>query len=830
MSVLNLFKRTRLRTQLILGVAFVHAVLMAFFVWDLSQRQEETLYRQAEDSATHLTRIFADSISLWVASNDFQAVGDALKSLKDQVPNLLKAEVFDSRGQILAHTDPAQLGRYVADEAAVTLLRTPPDARVLPLHMDSSTFDLAAPVYLQDRIVGWVRLLLDERDLAQANTRVIVEGVAYTLFAIAVGSLLAWLIGRTLTHRLQRLERVAEQVAAGERSVQLEDEPGYADELAHLAASFQSMLAELQNKEQALIQAHDRLKRIFDMLPLYIVELDENGHIEYANPRFYRIANLSPAHRNVPFEQTVQLVSTETDTPISMDRHALALVNRPRQFSARLEGEGREEAVDVTLLPISDEVGRRHVILLMQPEEGENHLLQEIAWQQRHDPLTGLLNRQGILAHLEQMRAGIDQKAPSEDASWAVQLNLDHFRAINEMLGFAGGDEVLQIMAVMLSQHFADKGVLGRLGGDDFVFVSREPMTETGIRELVAGFQEKCREPILINGRRISLDASGVALALQEAGMTPEEILLKLDFGMQELKRSGRGQFVVLLHDTDALLDRKLAQVGWLHEVKKALQENRVALVAQPIVSLQPPFLRKAEALVRIRDDQGELVAPYHFLPVAEQFGLMPELEMRIFEKALDWLNTHGATIDQLNLNISAATLTSPLYRDALIARLKRLPVAHVRKLCFEVTESAHLGDLQETRALLEQLDALGCKLAIDDFGSGYASFNYLKALPVDYVKIDGEFIKGMLENPVDRAMVEATARICREMRLTVVAEYVENAELVRLLRSMGIAYGQGYYFSAPVELDVLLSEDFWTDLEKRLDAASTEQRVGQLH
>lgn len=813
MRWVNPFKRS-VRTQLIVGVALVHAVLMTFFVGDMIHKQAHILYQEVQEGTKNVVQSFAQGISMWLATGDYQAVQDALDSMTEQFSNFQTVLVMDREGRILAHNIPKYVGQFVSDSISLSVLRQDrSQARYQVLKMNDRGLDVVAPVKLNNQLVGWVRVQRKLDTLSEQQNKIIWEGVFYTLFAIVVGSLLAWWLARRLTYRLERLRQATEQVASGQWNVIVPDESDYQDELAQLSRHFAMMLKQLQAHRQQYVQERDRLVSIMTVLPEAVVEVDEQGRIIYANPMFEHLVGRSVSQLKWQPLLSLFEILDEHEEPVWLSEEDLLRENQPRKAKVVLRCKQQQQKTDMLLLQVLPlrKYGMQHLVLLFENLSASQHLLDELAWQRDHDSLTRLYNRHALERYLIDLE---EKMLVDQQPRFLMQFNLDHFKQVNDISGFSVGDQVLQEVAQLLYERLGPEVFLARLGGDDFVAViehldDAEAVCEQG-RALIKAVEQY---PFKGMGQRFVLSMT-VGIVPMTADIKAEEALLKLDYTVYRAKESGEGHCRIYRETDEELLDR-FEQIGWLSELKSALLHDRVELFAQPIVVLNGSKHRVAEVLVRLRTEGGDLAAPYHFLPVAERFGLMATLDLHIVKKAIAWLSAHLQVVDQLNINLSGVVLRQIETRDILLRQVSSQSEAVRQRLCFEVTETAAIHDLEGTARILERLRQLGCKVAIDDFGSGYASFNYLKNLPADSVKIDGVFVRDMHEDRVNRAMVQAITTVAHEMNLQVVAEFVETVDIARTLQGMGVEYAQGYLFSAPVPIDELEDGLWQVDLRQ---------------
>jgi EAL domain-containing protein (putative c-di-GMP-specific phosphodiesterase class I) len=278
-----------------------------------------------------------------------------------------------------------------------------------------------------------------------------------------------------------------------------------------------------------------------------------------------------------------------------------------------------------------------------------------------------------------------------------------------------------------------------------------------------------------------------------------EELLIAADLAMYDAKEAGRDRFAVVSRDTSRP-DRVRARVSWLERIRGALAEDRFVLHAQPIKNLRTGKIGHRELLLRMVGDGGELIAPGAFLPLAERFGLTPEIDRWVTARAIDLLAADPDGDQALEVNLSGPSLTDTTLLRLIEERIADLDV-DPRRLIFEVTETAAVANIPLARRFAERLMALGCRFALDDFGAGFGSFYYLKHLPFDYLKIDGEFVAGCLANRTDQLVIEAVVRIAQGLGKETIAEFVETRELETFLREQGIDHAQGYYIGRPAPI-----------------------------
>lgn len=419
----------------------------------------------------------------------------------------------------------------------------------------------------------------------------------------------------------------------------------------------------------------------------------------------------------------------------------------------------------------------------------------ELTYQANHDALTGLVNRRGFELLLNQ---AMQSKRPEFVFCY---VDLDQFKIINDTCGHIAGDELLRQIGHLLNNYIRKNDVLARLGGDEFGIL----MQSCNIRE-VGLIAQKLIDKIsqyrfFWEGKSFAITASiGIASLTQKIKNTTD-LLRNADIACYTAKDAGRNCFRIYQEgksDTSQLH----GDMEWVNKINHALENNNFCLYAQKIV----PNVTTTETglhyevLLRMLDDNGGIIPPNAFLPAAERYHLMTKIDKWVIEHQFEYLSMHPAHLAELELcsiNISGPSLTAPEFQQTVIDRLQyyKIPAA---KICFEITETATISNLTDAIAFIDAMHEKGCRFALDDFGTGLSSFAYLKYLPVDYLKIDGVFVKGIVEDPIDYAMVKSIHEVATVMGKKTVAEFVENSDIELKLKEIGVHYSQGYGIAKP--------------------------------
>lgn len=415
-----------------------------------------------------------------------------------------------------------------------------------------------------------------------------------------------------------------------------------------------------------------------------------------------------------------------------------------------------------------------------------------------HDPLTGLFNRRRFEEELDNV---LEHTARDGDRGAVLMLDLDGFKDVNDTMGHAYGDEVVTGIGRLIRDTLRASDVLARIGGDEFAVV----LNQVGEAEAVAVAEKllsALREQTIMLGehRHTRVTGSiGIACFNGSSGLTGEELVAEADVAMYEAKAASKDCLRVFQHERSDPT-RIVGRESWLQRLRTAAADGNFELMAQPIVGICAQDIPRFELLLRLRGEHGELVPPATFLYVAERFDLIQRIDRWVFEQAARILHEqHEAGLEiSFSVNFSGKTMSDPALIADLSAILDRYPVPAGR-LIVEVTETAAIGSLDRARKVASGLHELGCCLALDDFGAGFASFGYLKHVHFDYIKIDGEFVKTITTNATDRLVVQAVVQMSRGLGAQTIAEFVGDDESVECLRELGVDYGQGYHLGHPI-------------------------------
>ena len=420
-----------------------------------------------------------------------------------------------------------------------------------------------------------------------------------------------------------------------------------------------------------------------------------------------------------------------------------------------------------------------------------------------HDPLTGLFNRRSFERELDRQLERVREEGAG---GAAIVVDVDHFKEINDVEGHHAGDELIKAIARELRSRVGSRDVVARLGGDEFAVL----MADGGraeARHLANIVLDTIREQQVVtaSGRARSITASaGIALLDGQEEATGETILVDADLAMYDAKEAGRDR-IAEAEPGDARAAGTRTRLTWMDRIRDALDDDRFVLYAQPIVSLDTSDVEQYELLLRMRDEHGDVIPPGAFLPIAERSGLISQIDRWVVERAITLLADSGAGGPTFEVNLSGSSIGDDVLLELIERRLRETGVSPAR-LVFEITETVAVADVPRAQAFAARLNELGCRFALDDFGSGFGSFYYLKHLPFDFLKIDGEFVRDCARDATDRLIISAAVDIAKGLGKRTIAEVIEDDATWQALWDLGVDDGQGYHLGRPEPVEDVIA------------------------
>lgn len=478
--------------------------------------------------------------------------------------------------------------------------------------------------------------------------------------------------------------------------------------------------------------------------------------------------------------------------------------------SLLLSRHGGESGIEASAAPICNEASEKlGLVVVFHDVTEQRHLHGEMSHRATHDTLTGLINRAEFTTRLECM---LHRVQTDESQSALLFIDLDQFKPVNDSCGHAAGDELLILMANMLTEGARAGDTVARLGGDEFAILLDHCPIENA--QIIA--QKFCDRldafRFTYQTHRFRIGASIGLVPFDRRWSSIAAAMQAADASCYAAKEAGRGR-VHTWFECDRTILARQGETKWSTLLAQALDEDAFVLFAQHIQKLGPKPGRHAgnirdglhgEVLLRLPADDGSLFLPGAFLPAAERFHIMPRIDRWVLAKIVDWMTRAPslAHIDMLCVNLSGQSVGDLAFLGWAIATLTTAGPDICRRLCIEITETAAVTNFADARIFIEQLRAIGVRVALDDFGAGASSFGYLKTMPVDILKIDGQFVKNLMTDSLDESAIRCFVDVAATVGIKTIAEFVENTDVQNKLRAMGVDYGQGYLFHKPAPID----------------------------
>jgi diguanylate cyclase (GGDEF)-like protein/PAS domain S-box-containing protein len=560
--------------------------------------------------------------------------------------------------------------------------------------------------------------------------------------------------------------------------------------------------------EDELFREKERVQVTLESIGDGVITTDVAGRIDYLNPVAEELTGWSNAQANgQPLTSVFQVKGENTHKPLPDPVQQCLREQRSIHFpdSALLVHRGgyREFSIEITASPIRNHAAEvMGAVLVLHDVTTLRNMARQMAWQARHDPLTGLINRGEFEVRLEQ---AIESARSGHTQHALCYLDLDQFKIVNDTCGHIAGDDLLKQLTAHLQMRVRETDTLARLGGDEFgILLEHCPIelaSETAemLREVVKKFRFAWEDKVFEIGASI-----GVVPITTDSGSIVD-VLSAADSACYVAKDHGRNRIHVYQPE-DSALSKRHGEMQWVHRVNSALGENRFRLFFQKVLPLSADEHEQyGEILVRLVDEQGKLVLPMAFIPAAERYQIMPAIDRWVLSATLTALRTRVPVLGEISvcaINLSGQSLCDDHFLASVVDMLDASSI-NPEHICFEITETAAIANLTRAMRFITVLKGMGCRFALDDFGSGLISFMHLKHLPVDFLKIDGSFVRDMVKDPVDAAMVEAINRIGHVMGIRTIAEAVENQTTLDALRNLGVNYAQGTIIARPEPFEV---------------------------
>jgi|GEM_PF-310564 len=620
--------------------------------------------------------------------------------------------------------------------------------------------------------------------------------IDYAVLVARINTLITYKINRDSVHESHNAlkSRIAERTS----------------ELLRANQALKVEVSERINVEEQFKLSEDRYRVLYNDTPSMFFTLDGDGKILSVNQ--FGADYLGYAMRNL-FGRNITALHPAFDHAFVSNRIQNCL-KRPdnvhRWESCMLHNDHSKVWVRTTarVLPAGQE-SEQTILLVCEDITEAHNLSEQLTYQAKHDALTGLVNRYEFELRLQEL---LNEAVRNKSQHALLYMDLDQFKVINDTCGHDAGDELLRQLAKLLRTYITDHDTLARIGGDEFAVLLEHSdlkfATSVGrtLHRAIMDYQFVWRDA------SFSINVSIGVVAIEQTAQDIATLLRAADTACYSAKEEGPKHVHVYQPDDEEVV-RRHREMAWIAKINKALEEDRFELYYQPIVPVyqSAPSERRVhryELLLRMRNENEEIILPGSFLPAAERYKSAMRLDRWVVDRALRWLSNHPGHLEMLeicSINLSGQSISD---KDFLQYLLDKLVLSNVppSKLCFELTETTTIANLSSAIEFMEETKERGCRFALDDFGTGLSSFEYLKKLPVDFIKIDGQFIRDVATDPINYAMVGSIKEIARVMSKQTIAEFVETEATLSTLKEIGVDYAQGHIVSIPKPIRTLIA------------------------
>jgi diguanylate cyclase (GGDEF)-like protein/PAS domain S-box-containing protein len=614
---------------------------------------------------------------------------------------------------------------------------------------------------------------------------------------------------KNFEYRLRRKDGT--EIVVLENSRAIHDENG--DVVAHEGTI--TDITERKLAETRVFEEKERAQVTLQSIGDGVITTDAEGNVDYINPVAQDLTGWEIRNgRGKPIDDIMTIVNSNTRA--SVENPVMRCLKEGRvislaENSVLVTKTGSEVPVQDSAAPIRDRIGNIvGAVMVFHDVSRESRLFRQLSYQASHDAVTGLINRREFENRLV---AALEATHENNEQTHALlYLDLDQFNVVNDTFGHTAGDELLLRISELVQDNIRSTDVLARLGGDEFGILlercSRDLAMEVAetVRSAIEDYRFEWQDAF--TSVRCSM---GVVMVTHESPNVAT-IMSSADVACYSAKDMGRNQ-IHLYQDSDASLRHE--EMKWVTRITSAVEENRLELFFQPIIGIGKDTSKSRghyELLLRMRDEHGKLVMPDMFIPAAERYNLMSKLDRWVIHEALTELADRTPDADTarftIAINLSGTSLSEDRFLEYVIDELEKQKLP-ADAICFEITETAAISNLSRVIHFMQVLKKLGCKFSLDDFGSGLSSFTYLKNLPVDYLKIDGQFIHNVAEDSVDESMVMAINQVGKAMGIETIAERVESKKVLDKLSELGVEFAQGYYIARPTSVQTF---EPWAD------------------
>ncbi len=756
------------------------------------------------DELSVLTTVIGDSSSATLMFHDEASANDNLAALKAQKA-IVSACLYSHDGSVFAtysrgSSDDGECRPLILENVN----RNEADIQFDDSKIYRSDLFLSKPIFIDGELIGAISILFDSSQIRQRIYKYIAIVVIIFLITVGVAFFLSSRLQRVISVPIKHLGKTAKYITENNdysiRAVKHGD-----DELGLLVDAFNNMLETIEEQSVAVLATKERYRIMYDDNPAILFTVDTDGKILSINQ--FGAEQTGYSVDELIGQSILKLICEDDKDTVSANiEYCLSKPDDVRVWKIRMaHKDGTELRVKNKARVITGNDGDPTILIMSENITEEQILSEQLNFHASHDALTGLVNRREFERRAERLLSTVSR----DDSEHALCfMDLDQFKVVNDTCGHTAGDELLRQLSAVLKRSVRRRDTLARLGGDEFGVLMEHCSLDDAHRVVTTLLTAVQDYRFSWEGHSFNVGVSMGLVPITETTGNLTELLKQADAACYVAKDKGRNRIHVHHAEASEVAQRH-GQMQWVTRINKALNDGRFCLYAQTIVPLDGSTDNHYEVLIRMIDETGEIIPPGAFLPAAERYNVIVNLDCWVIERAFKVLAEHPRFLNDttfISINLSGQSLVDQSFLDFVIAQLEESGVGG-EKICFEITETAAISNLSSAINFIAAIKELGCQFALDDFGSGLSSFAYLKNLPVDYLKIDGMFVKDMVDDPIDHAMVKSINEIGHVMGMKTIAEFVENDEIKGMLREIGVDYAQGHGIGVPIPFDELLGE-----------------------
>lgn len=785
-----------IRTRLVIVSIVIEVTMLGLLIANSLRLMTEVMEDRTEARLQTVSPLLNASLGARLFERDHASVVEILQQLvHSPAAELDYIVVLDDKKKLYARAGKVD---------AATLPAIDQDIRQ---SLGDLVYDTSIPLTLGGETIGYAQYGLSMASFVASRESILRQSLLIAAGEILFTLLALGIAGYLLTRHIKSLLAATQKISGGDYDLHIP--VSNRDEIGVLASNFNSMaeairarIAALHQSEHALYEEKERAEVTLHSIGDGVITTDLQGRVRYLNPVAETLTGCTLAEGvGKPIETVYRVQDQSTGSALANPaRLCLAedTVISGVNLAQLVRADGRAYAVEETSAPIRGKEGKTiGAVLVFHDVTETREASRKLAYQATHDTLTGLINRREFERQVEE--ALQDAKANDTHNAFCY-MDLDQFKVVNDTCGHIAGDGLLIELATLLRHRVRETDTVARLGGDEFGILMRNiPLNEACA--LAEDIRNRVRDyRFLWEGQTFEVGISIGVVPIRPDTGAAVDIFSNADIACFVAKDKGRNQIHVSSMD-DVEQARRHLEMQWSVRIPSALERNRFVLHGQKIYPLDARSSEapRCELLVRMLEEDGSLILPGRLIPAAERFRHMPEIDRWVIHNALKLIARHG---NQQGLAAYAINLSGQsLGQEDLLDFVKREILRSGVKpglVTFEITETAAIRNISHAARFMTELKKMGCQFSLDDFGSGLSSFGYLKMLPVDYLKIDGSFVRNMVHDEHDHSIVVAISQIAKTLKISCVAEFIENEATLLALKEIGVDYGQGYFLHRP--------------------------------